>query len=528
MSIFDYFHKTENPKAPQTPRDLSNRDRLTAFAANVEEDKKRYPEDEEEIQRIFETLRVRYKKNILSISKQGEEENAAAAFFLSKDRLRAYACVFPPQNGGADVNMDGFLSKMRYEGITYGILQEEVRRRINAQDYLHIFPIAVGDPPQDGSNGQVEELYERRPVSDFSVPDDALADFSEHGFVLPVGVGDIICRVQPPETGRPGKDVTGQVLNCYAGIPAQLPRGKGTQIGAGGLALVSETEGLLYFHDDAFCVRPAKLIDGGLCGVRVPLRFKGDVYVGGSLSGGVSLEASGDVFISGDVRDARVRSVQGNIRIQGCVLGAETETSLHAAGQVQAASIENADVEAGGNVFAQKISNSNIISGGSVNALAGEGTIVGGYIQAMHRVVCQHLGCPDGTRCQVMVGCDPQTVAEWEQNHTAMAETQKVLDTLWENVTTLRRTEAWLNEEQKAVLKQLLEQRSLYEQKRDSLKKEREVLREQMKAARFGRVKCHELFPVLEIRLGERKGEVKSHEYECDIHLREDNAILMR
>lgn len=526
MSIFDYFHKPEDPKEPHSATGQSTRSLLAAFAANVEADKHQYPEDAADIERIYTTLRGKYKRSALAMP--GREANAAASFFLSEDKLRAYACIFPPQNGGADVNVEGFLSRMGYEGITRGVLQEEIRRRISARDYLHIFPIAAGDPPRDGVDGQVEDLYARLPPPNFTVGDEGTVDFSEAGFVAAVGKGDMICRVVPPVEGHEGMDVTGQTIPCRIGLPAHLPQGENTRISAGGMALEAEIAGILCCQDEVFRVYPARLVDGGLSGGDVPLHIRGDIFILGDLSEGVVLEATGNIFIGGVVRDARVESTQGSIRVQGGVAGVEGETTLRAAGQVQSPTIVNATVDAGGNVFAQSIDNSSIVSGGSVNALAGEGSIVGGYIQAMHRVVCHRLGRDSGPRCQVMVGCDPQIVAEWEQNHEAAAETQKVLDTLWENVTTLRRTEAWLNEEQKSVLRQLLEQRTLYEKKRDSLKKEREVLREQMKAARSGRVKCHELFPALEVRLGERKAEVKSHEYECDIHLREDNAVLLR
>lgn len=528
MSIFDYFHKPENQKEPQPAKGQSVRGMLASFAANVEADKRQYPENREDIERIFETLHLKYKKDTMIFTLQNGPENAAASFFMSEDRLRAYACVFPPRNGGADVNLEGFLSKMRYEGITHGILQDEVRRRIEARDYLHIFPIAAGEATQDGKDGEMEELYARRPEPDLAAADEGAADFSEGGFVDPVGVGDLICRVMPPEPGHGGMDVTGQSLTWRPGVPAQLPRGRNTGIGAGGLALVAEKEGILYFQDGVFCVRPAKLIDGGVCGGSVPLRFQGDVYVGGDVSGGAALEASGSIFIDGAVRDARVLSTQGSIWVREGVSGMDGASSLRAAGQIRTPAIDNASVEAGGDLFAQTITNSSVVSGGTVSVLGGGGTIVGGYIQAMHQVVCQRIGSSSGMRCQIMVGCDPQIVAEWDQNHTAMADTQKVLSTLWENITNLRHIETRLNEEQKSVLNKLLEQRTLYEEKRDSLKKEREVLREQMKAARSGRVKCHELFPTLEIRLGERKGEVKSHELECDIHLRDDNAVLLR
>ncbi len=514
MSIFDYFHKPEEDGEDRRGARVT----LSAFAANIEQDKQRYPEDSAAIDRVYEVLKAKYKGRA-----ELGGENAEAFFFLSEDRLRAYACIFPPRAGGADVNMQGFLTRMGYEGISHGILKQELRRGVDRENYCHVFPIARGSAPADGHDGAITELLARRKAPGFDAPDEAVIDFDPDE-LIPVHAGDAICAIRPPEPGQDGMDVTGQSLPCRPGANASVPMGGNTRVSEDGLALNAAADGLLFYADGLFHVLPCAVLDG-LEGEGGALRLEGNVCVAGDVSGGASLEASGDVFICGGVRDALVCSGGGSIRVQQDV---QDGAALRAARQIQARGIDHAAAEAVGSVFAQTITDSTVSSGGTVNALGGDGIIAGGSLQAMRRVLCRRIGAPGTSQTRVMVGCDPQIVAEWEQNKRASAENQKVMDKLWQHIGALRRTEVWLNDEQKQLLQTLLEQRTLYEQKRDALKQEQEVLREQMRAARHGRIRCHELYPVLEIRLGERTAQVKTREMECDIHLREDNAVLLR
>ena len=106
---------------------------------------------------LKEACRARYKNALNDPSPL----NAESRFFLSKDRMTAYACVLPPENEGEGITLEGFLEDMHYEGIHYGVLQEKIRQDF-ALGYLHIFPVARGKPPQAGEDGKVTELFQRR------------------------------------------------------------------------------------------------------------------------------------------------------------------------------------------------------------------------------------------------------------------------------------------------------------------------------------------------------------------------------
>jgi len=523
MSIFDRFRKPEEGKEAPS-RAPSPRELLASFTANIEEDQRRYPEDSAAIAKVFEVLKGKHKSWCAA---RGGNENASASFFLSEDKMRAYACVFPPQGEGADVNVEGFLSRMNYEGISYGVLQEELQRNVEGKNYFHVFPIANGTAPVDGTDGTSEDLFPRRPAPNFAAADESVVDFSPESEIQPVHAGDTVCRLLPPVPGRDGTDVTGSPLPCRSSHPVSVLTGENLRLSEDGLSLLAAVDGVLDFENGQFRVRPCMLVDGDLKGEEGGRHVEGSLCVTGDVRGDAVVQAAGDVYICGEVLAANI-TAGGGIRVQKGIHGVAERTFLRSGGQLQAAVIETAVVDAGGSVFAEAVTGSAVSSGGTVNALGGQGLIAGGQLQVMHRVVCRRIGAGAGARTSIMVGCDPQIVAEWEQNKNESAKTQKVMDKLWENIGALRKTEAWLNDEQKDLLQKLLEQRTLYEEKRSRLKEEREVLRQQMRASRSGRVKCHELFPVLEIRLGERKGEVKTHEMECDIHLREDNAILMR
>lgn len=521
MSIFDYFKGEE--QVPEEPADRASslRETLAVFSGNVEEDKRRYPEDSADIGSIFDRQKVRFKQWRAA---GNTNQNAKAFFFLSEDKMRAFACIFPPTGDGADVNVDGFFSNLQFEGITHGILQEEIRRHIEGKDYLHIFPVAAGTPPVDGTDGEVTDFFPRMDAPRLEAGSRELLDFSAPDFVF-THAGDEICRIRLPEPGKAGANVTGEILPCLEGAQVWIPMGNHTRLSPDGLSLVAAKSGLLYIKENMFCVRPCQVVDGDVTGPERVLQVTGGVYISGSVSGGARVEASGSVVIGGQVQDAVIAS-GGTIRVQGGVLGVADQTILKADKQVQAPFLERAYVDASGSVFAQRILDSSVITNDTLNVLTGEGSIVGGYIQALHRVLCLRIGSPDGGRCSMIVGCDPQVVAEWEQNRKAMAANRQVMDKLWSNIAALRRGEAWMNDDQKEVLQTLLEQRALYEEQRSNLKQERETLRAQLRVANTGHIRCRELYPVLEVMMGERSGEVKTRENECDIHLRDQDIRL--
>lgn len=490
------------------------------------EAKERYPDEsrtvEDFVWSLKEVCRARYKKAL-----EGEmlPMKAEMRFFIAADRMSAYACLLPPENGGDGITLEEFLGDLHYEGISYGILQEEIRQEF-AFGYLHIFPVARGKLPQPGEDGKVTELFQRRRNMHLEVQNGSEVDFGQDVQLQPIRKGTVICLIRLPKAGTDGMDVTGQVLPSPQVASAHVPRGKNTAIGRGGQALTASVDGILYIEDDRFCIHEQKIIEGDLDQFQGVLQISGNLYIGGNVDGGVEIEASGEIVINGKMGEARVTSTGGTIRVQKGIYGTDGKTVLIAAGQVQAPVVERAEIEAGASVIAETISCSTICCGGTVYVMSGRGMIVDSLIQAEDSVLCLRIGNLAGGRSRFSVGYPAHVPETWRRIKAELAEAQSTIEKLWTPITSLRRKGSRISEEETTLLEQLAEQRELYIKKRETLTAELRTVNKALDRKSKGRIRCEKLYPVLEVQIGKATEEITTVEENCNIHL-EENSILL-
>lgn len=500
--------------------------RYSALDAACGEAMERYPEDGKTIENfswaLKETCRVRYKK-----AADGELQpmKAAAQFFLSQDRMSAFGCLLPPENGGDEITLEEFMEDLHYEGINYGILREEIQREFG-RGYLRIFPVARGKPPQEGEDGKVVELFKRRKTMQLEVQNGSQVDFGEDVQLQPIRKGTAVCLIRPPRAGADGMDVTGQKRPVRPAVKARIPQGENTVIGRGGQALIAEADGILYIENDQFCIHAQKIIDGDMDQFQGTLRISGNLYIGGTVDGGVDIEASGDIVINGKLGRARVVSTGGTIRIQQGVYGTQGETRLTAACQVQAPVMEWAEIEAGTSVIADAILNSSIRCGGTVYVMSGRGMIVDSHIQAGDSILCLRIGNLAGGRSQVSVGYPPHIPEAWKRLKAELSSVQSVVEKLWEPITTLRKKGYRITDGERELLEQLAEQRSLYLEKKEALAAELKLLEKELDKKSRGRIRCEKLYPHLEVQIGRLTEEITTIEEQCDIHVEENRIQL--
>ena len=224
--------------------------------------KEQYPDDSKTVENFIRALkeacRARYKK---ALDGNVEPMKAEARFFLAEDRMCAYACLLRPENGGDDITLEEFLGDLRYEGICYGVLREDIEREFDL-GYFRIFPVARGKPPLAGEDGKVTELLQRRRNMSVEVQNGSQVDFEEDPQLQPIRKGTVICLIRAPRAGSDGMDVTGQGLPSPQPAAACVPQGKNTVIGRGGQALIAGVDGILYMENDQFCIHEQKIIDG--------------------------------------------------------------------------------------------------------------------------------------------------------------------------------------------------------------------------------------------------------------------------
>lgn len=108
-----------------------------------------------------------------------------------------------------------------------------------------------------------------------------------------------------------------------------------------------------------------------------------------------------------------------------------------------------------------------------------------------------------------------------------LADVQATLDKLWTHITGLRRKSFRMTEEEKALLEQLVVQRDLYTEKRETLAADLKTASMALSKRTKGRIRCENLYPVLDVRIGRLSKEIISAEEKCNIHA-EDNQILLK
>ena len=480
--------------------------------------KERFPEDRVTIDRFIRTLRedyrARYKK---AINGDLQPMRAEAHFYLAEDLMSAYACLFRPENGGTDITRDEFLGDLRYEGINFGILQEEIEREFPL-GYFRIFPVARGKAPVAGEDGKVTELIQRRKNMSLEMQNRDQVDFSQDAQLQPIRKGTIICLIRLPRPGSDGMDITGQTIPCQQPEKTRVPQGKNTVISRGGQALTARVDGILYIEDDCFCIHEQKVIDGDLDQFQGTLRVSGNLYIGGNVDGGVEVEASGEIVINGKMGQARVTSTGGTIRVQKGVYGTEGKTFLTAAGQVQTPVMEWAEADAGTSVIAETISSSVVRCGGTVFVMSGRGLIVDSVIRTEESILCQRVGNLAGGRCRFSVGYPPRIPEAWERTRAELAEVKDTLEKLWGSITSLRRKGNRVTEIEKAWLEQLVEQREVYFKKQESLMADLKLLNAALEKKSKGKIQCQKLYPVLNVQIGKLTEELVETEEDCNIH----------
>lgn len=189
--------------------------------------------------------------------------------------------------------------------------------------------------------------------------------------------------------------------------------------------------------------------------------------------------------------------------------------------------VEWARIEAGTSVIAEVILNSVIRCGGTVYAMSGRGMIADCQIQAGDSVLCVRIGNLAGGRSQFSVGYPPRIPESWKRLKAEVANVQSTFEKLWEPITTLRKRGSRISEGEAELLEQLVEQRELCMEKRESLTAELRIVNKALDRKSKGRIRCEKLYPVLDVQIGRSTEEITTIEEGCNIHV-EENRILLK
>lgn len=221
--------------------------------------------------------------------------------------------------------------------VVYGIDPEAIIQACTATTEQELI-IAQGKPPQPGEDARVECLFPTTEQYRVEVGEDEKVDYREMIVRASVASGDLLAVRLPPRPGQAGISVTGKAIELPEPADIELVAGQGVEV-IDGRRCIAKVEGrphmrrlrgkvvieviqVLYHRGDV------DLESGNL-------KFKGSIYISGSVTDTMEVAATQDVEIGADVTGAIV-TAGGSIVVRRNCIGSSLkagggESILHSA-----------------------------------------------------------------------------------------------------------------------------------------------------------------------------------------------------
>ncbi|MCG0278635.1 MAG: FapA family protein [Thermanaeromonas sp.] len=217
---------------------------------------------------------------------------------------------------------DELLQELSRLGINYGIDWEACSRGVTSCAEEEIV-IARGIPAQPGKDGWVELLFPSNSKVPVLAGEDETVDFRERYVFTSVEPGEVLAVKHPPEPGRPGTSVKGEVIVPPTPKDFILSVGEGAVLTRDGERAVAARAGRpvasRWRNLVKVSVLPELVHAGDVDLASGNIVFKGDILIGGNVTDGMAVEADGNVRVEGLVSGARVQA-KGSILIRGNIV----------------------------------------------------------------------------------------------------------------------------------------------------------------------------------------------------------------
>lgn len=208
-------------------------------------------------------------------------------------------------------------------GVVYGVDHEALGQAL-AREGDDPVVAARGDPPGDSSDGWVELLFstEERVVL-ASADDKEKVDHRNRVYIPSVKAGEVVAIKHAPQTGSPGRAVTGETLEARVPRDTEIVAGSGVELSEDGkMALATAAGRPVVEGKGRVRILPVLSQRGDVDVSTGNIRFDGDVEIFGSVAEGMKVEAGGSVVVRGHVNHARVEAGRGVV-VEGNVVGGQ-------------------------------------------------------------------------------------------------------------------------------------------------------------------------------------------------------------
>ena len=323
---------------------------------------------------------------------------------------------------GREICPEEIQSLLVQAGIRHGIDPDLVLMLIRPNCATGWYDIAIGDPPENGT----DTVIECKVQLDNGVPlphEDGSIDFRDRGDLPEITEGTPIYVRVPGKVAKDGIDLAGRPIPAVEGLDKSLVAGSNMRLREGDSnVLEAACDGyLLRTRDGAVQVGKVFEVKGDLNLSVGNIHYHGPIQIGGNVPAGFQIRAGGDIVIRGTAEGSDIRSATGSVQVKGGVFGGRIE----AAGDITVAFGHEATLIAGGTLHGGKYLQHCTARCGSLK-FAGGGLFVGGQILASHEIECDVLGTEAGSSTIVQLS-DPEEEEARSELDRITAQEKKIL-----------------------------------------------------------------------------------------------------
>lgn len=326
---------------------------------------------------------------------------------ISDDDMQAFLYISDDIKDEYD-NEEAVRQFLNEKGVSYGIIEENLKELLEKRLYNREIMIAKGTQPQNGVDG----YYEYKFNLDFSkkpkIRPDGTVDYWSIKMVETVEEGQVIAIYHKAYPGTDGMNVKGKMVLAKRGRDQVPLRGKGFERSEDGNIYTALINGKIEMMNGRVTILPVYEVNGDVDLSVGNIDFRGDVIIHGGVCSGVNIKATGTVTIDGIVEGAQIEAGK-DVVLRSGVMGA-SRASIISRGNITAKFFEYTKVHANGSIQADVFLNCKVSCGGSIVLDGKKASIVGGDVWAIESISVHTLGSDGEVKTKVRIGNDAAVV----------------------------------------------------------------------------------------------------------------------
>ncbi|WP_042348885.1 DUF342 domain-containing protein [Bacillus massiliigorillae] len=400
--------------------------------------------------------------------------NSLFDIHVSKDRLTAEISLKNDIVEDAEITVDQLKEMLKERKVVFGIKQD-VLEKICKDKYEVDYPIIVaeGIKPEKGRDGYLINKTEVEENQKTDEDDGKVFNLRNVMKIKSVKNGQLLAQIVESTMGIPGRDVYGNTIQAKNGRPLKLRAGKNVLYHLD--SVFATIDGQISITPNTVNVLPVFEVNGDLDLKTGNIDFIGNVVIRGNVPTGYIIKAGGDIKVTGLVEGATLIA-GGSVSISGGVAGAY-KGSIEAGVDILANYLNQATCKAGRDISVESyILHSTISSGGKV--VSRKGHIIGGETSALESIEANDFGNQHYMQTILYVGSSPKNLEREAEVYKELKQTRealKKLGYLFERIKKRERTQGYITEQDKLLLKK--QQVTVATQKQYFEELEQELLR---------------------------------------------------